>query len=328
MQDNLWGIILAGGDGSRLRQFLHSQYGYDCPKQYCTITGTRSMLRHTLDRVGCLVPTDRLFIVVNEQHLPFVHDELGEEANYVLIVHPSNRDTAPAIIHPLLKISSLDPEATIAIYPSDHFILNENRFIKCLSLTASFIEDHQECIVLLGVYPDHPETSFGWIEFSNEIGRYNGEIFLQVERFVEKPDFSKARSLFFSGCLWNTFILLGKVNKLLTMFKIFTPELYSLFAGNDRLLDPRFERDEIKNIFKNIDPTNFSRAILEQSLINLAVLPLRGVYWNDWGDESRIKRDLADKLRLQVGSKFHSRPLKQTGMFGSRTPSQQAKTNF
>ncbi|MBA4312385.1 MAG: hypothetical protein C0417_07120 [Chlorobiaceae bacterium] len=298
MQENLWGIVLAGGNGSRLWQYIYSKYGYDCPKQFCVLTGTRSMLRHTIDRIGRLVPSNRLHIVVNEQHLQFMNKELSEQSEYVIIVHPYNRDTAPAIIHPLLKISSVDLEASVAIYPSDHFILNENKFTESLSHAAKFVDDYPECIVLVGVYPDRPETSYGWIKFSNEIGRSNGEYFFQVEQFVEKPDTSKARVLFRSGCLWNTFIMVGKVNRFLTMFKIFAPELYSLFTQSDKLLDARYENEELRKIFKKIESINFSRAILQKSHANLAVLPLRGVYWNDWGDENRVKKDLSEKLKI------------------------------
>jgi hypothetical protein len=56
----VWGIILAGGEGKRLQSFIHSQYDTNAPKQYCTFTGARSMLRHTIDRAEMLVQPESL----------------------------------------------------------------------------------------------------------------------------------------------------------------------------------------------------------------------------------------------------------------------------
>jgi len=50
------GIVLAGGEGNRLKHFIYQLRGSPVPKQYINFIGTRSMLEHTLDRAERLIP--------------------------------------------------------------------------------------------------------------------------------------------------------------------------------------------------------------------------------------------------------------------------------
>src|SRR3989338_1045048 len=117
----LWGVILAGGEGRRLRPFLRDVHGTDRPKQFCAIIGTRSMLRHTVDRARWLIPEERTITVVTAGYRPFVAGDLVAEPPRILLEQPCNRDTAPGILLPLLVILQRDPEARVVLFPSDHF---------------------------------------------------------------------------------------------------------------------------------------------------------------------------------------------------------------
>jgi len=61
-QENLWSIVLAGGDGGRTKEFIRHWLGYEKPKQYCTFVGSRSMFQHTLDRAARLTPWERVVV--------------------------------------------------------------------------------------------------------------------------------------------------------------------------------------------------------------------------------------------------------------------------
>ena len=127
--ENLWAIILAGGDGIRLREYLKTNRNIDRPKQFANIVGTHSMLRHTIERVKRIVPLQRMRIVVNSQHLKYVHTEIPEPERKSLVVLPCNRETAVSILLPVVQILAQDPSACITVFPSDHFILEEERFM-------------------------------------------------------------------------------------------------------------------------------------------------------------------------------------------------------
>ena len=92
-----WGIVLAGGDGTRLNLFIEKLLGYKKPKQYCTFIGTRSMIKHTLDRAQFLIPKDQLFTIVNEDHSIYVEKEIGDMPKETIIVQPYNRETGAGI---------------------------------------------------------------------------------------------------------------------------------------------------------------------------------------------------------------------------------------
>jgi mannose-1-phosphate guanylyltransferase len=100
----VWGIILAGGEGKRLQPFIRSEYGSVAPKHYCVFTGTRSMLRHTIDRAEMLIPPERLLTIVNKDHLGYVHEQLADRPLGTIIIQPFKRETGPAILYPLLEV--------------------------------------------------------------------------------------------------------------------------------------------------------------------------------------------------------------------------------
>ncbi len=99
---SIWGIILAGGEGKRLKSYIHTIYPDDRPKQYATLVGSRSMLRLTVDRVKKLIPAEHILTIVNKNHLHFAEKELSAQPRDTIIVQPFCRETASGILLPLL----------------------------------------------------------------------------------------------------------------------------------------------------------------------------------------------------------------------------------
>jgi mannose-1-phosphate guanylyltransferase len=126
---HLWGIILAGGEGKRLQPFIQACLGCDRPKQYCAFIDNCSMLRRTIRRAERIISPERLLTVVINPHLPYVKQQLCDRPSETIIVQPCNRETAPGILLPLLHVYQRDPQAIVAILPSDHFILEEEPLI-------------------------------------------------------------------------------------------------------------------------------------------------------------------------------------------------------
>jgi mannose-1-phosphate guanylyltransferase len=208
--DHLWGIVLAGGEGKRLQEFIRKRYGVDRPKQYSAIIGKRSMLRHTLDRVEKLIPPKQLQIVVARKHRKYLPEELKEREMKAVLVAPENRESAASVYLALSHIYFRDPDAVVAIFPSDHFIGEEERFLYYVERAISFILKHPDYVVLLGIKPTNANPEYGWIEPSKNFLLHERNRFYKVINFREKPNLEEAQKLFDKGCLWNSLVLASK----------------------------------------------------------------------------------------------------------------------
>lgn len=290
--DRLWGIILAGGEGQRLRPFIKSHLGSERPKQYCALLGTRSMLRHTIARAERLIPHHRLLTVVTRHHLDYAQEELHDRHPEAVIVQPANRDTGPGILLPLLHVYRRDPEAVVALLPSDHFIAEEDRFMASVEAAACFAAAYPIRPILLGVELDRPETQYGWIEAGEVIGQREEREQHLVKRFWEKPDMYTAHDLYLNGCLWNTMVLVGQVGAILSLFVTLTPKLFVALYRLCSSPDLSRHAEALEEVYSSLPPVNFSQAILAPCSQRLGVLRVKGVYWNDWGNVEQVRRDI------------------------------------
>ena len=292
-----WGIVLAGGDGNRLKNLVKKQYGYNRPKQYCTFIGTRSLIKHTLCRVLTFIPHEHLFTVITKHHYQYAIEEIGDLLLNTTITQPCARETSAGILLPMLKINQIDPEAIVTIFPSDHFIKEENYFMEYVQEANLFVANNPDKIIMLGIQPDRTESGYGWIEPGSTVF-YNGQkIFKYVKRFWEKPNPDNAEILLHKGCLWNTFVLVGRSSIFLKYMQDCIPEVFNAFEPIRLTIGTSKEKAVIEYMFKFVPAINFSKSVLEMIPQHLLVLEVSDIYWSDWGDENRIRNDL-DKLNL------------------------------
>jgi len=289
---NLWGIVLAGGEGTRLQNLVRRIYGYDRPKQYCTFVGTRSLLRHTIDRAAMLIPHKRILAVVNRSHSEYVLEELGVNPSIEIMEQPAPRETGAGILLPMLKVNNNDPNSTIALFPSDHFILDEQRFMDYVKKAAEFVNNNPDAIVMLGVHSGSVESGYGWIEPDQKINSQSGMNVFSVKRFWEKPSSNVTRYLVNKGCMINTFVLIGKSSAFLYYMAKNMPELYSAFGPIKSRLGTPLEKIMITRTYKYLPMLNFSRSVLENICRHLVVMEMNDVYWSDWGEEYRLNHDV------------------------------------
>lgn len=293
---NRCGIILAGGEGRRLIPFIFRLRGDALPKQYVNFIGSRSMLEHTLLRAGRLIPPERLFVVVNQHHLAHaeVRRQLSGRPNGTVVVQPENKETGPGLLLPLLHVHRRYPDSTVTIFPSDHFIVGEKRFMAHVDLACRVVERYPSSLVMLGIEPGEPETDYGYILPSKEIhGRPQWGV-RKVVRFIEKPESRIARELILSDGLWNSMVIAFKVKTMLDLIERATPLLFSSFHRIREVVGTCKEGDVVKACYARMEAINFSRGVLEAIPPDcpspLLVLPVRGVFWSDWGSEERISR--------------------------------------
>ena len=284
-QRNLWGIVLAAGEGSRVRDFLKHLCGGKGIKQYCAVIGHRSLLEHTLARVERVIPRERMLIVVSSDHREEVGAQLSSWPDGNVILQPQNRDTTAGILLPLAHISRREPFATVAIFPSDHFILEETRFMAFVQEAIAEVQNFPQNPILLGMTPTCLEEGYGWIE-PNE--REPGRSTYAVREFWEKPTLGEACALLRRGALWNTFICTARANLLWDMVRLVAPALYSDFRAIRHALYSSRANTEIENRYHRMQSVNFSTDVCEPLARSLRVLPVPDVGWSDWGSVKRI----------------------------------------
>src|SRR5262249_29391347 len=122
---SMWAIVLAGGEGVRLRPLVSRIYRDGRPKQYAALLDSRTLLDHTLDRVGLLVPSERTVIVTMQDHDRYLAGEFDGPSHPHVLRQPEDRGTAAGVLLPAHWIYARDPHALVAVFPSDHFMAEE-----------------------------------------------------------------------------------------------------------------------------------------------------------------------------------------------------------
>lgn len=305
------GIILAAGEGRRLRPFIRRLRGDALPKQYVNLIGTRSMLEHTFHRTEKLIPPERLFTVVSRNHLsyPEISRQLSSRPLDTVVVQPVNKETGPGILLPLMHAYKRYPQSVVAVFPSDHFIVEEELFMAHVDLAFSAVEQNPSCLVLLGVHSGEPEPEYGYIVPGREV--YPG--LCEVLRFIEKPEPHAALKLIQKGGLWNTMVMIFKVRTLVDLVCRAAPQIYCLFRQILEAIGTSGETEAVNQSYRHMETMNFSKGLLEnlsaEDSTRLMVLPVRGVHWSDWGSEHRIMTVLQNTGHLgRLHGILESRP--------------------
>ena len=302
------GIILAAGEGQRLKPLIRHLRGDGLPKQYVNFIGRGSMLEHTIRRAERMIAPERLFTVVNENHFqyPEVWRQLSGRPKGTVILQPENKETGPGLFLPLMHLYKRYPEAVAVVFPSDHFILEEDLFMGHVELACREVEQDPFRVVLLGVEPDGPEPAYGYILPEPFEDPQQTSVVRKVTKFIEKPEFPLARELAREDGLWNTLVMAFKVRTFLDLLQRIVPDMHRAFQRIRLVIDSATERNVVRETYKTIMPLNFSNGLLQvisaRYPSRLWVLPVRGVYWSDWGSERRIvsvlqRTGLAERLR-------------------------------
>lgn len=287
-----WGLILAGGDGKRLLPLTRTIAGDDRPKQFCAVTGDETLLQQTQRRVSRLVPASRTLLVLTRKHEPFYTDEVAGTPSSRLLIQPSNRGTAPAILYSLLRLREMDPKGVVASFPSDHHFSDDEAFVGHIDSAYAAAASEREMVVVLGVPPEAPEVDYGWIEPGTPLTM---DSVCRVSRFWEKPSGSVASSLMERGCLWNSFVMVGCIHAFLDLIRRTLPGLVELFESIRSSLFTAAERKALRDLYSQIGTTSFSHDVLAAQPNALAVLRATGLGWSDLGEPGRVRSVLERK---------------------------------
>jgi mannose-1-phosphate guanylyltransferase len=178
------------------------------------------------------------------------------------------------------------------IYPSDHFVFPEDRFAETVRRATRAIDVLQDRILLLGVRPTHLELDYGWMNVGSILGRQGNSCLRQVESFMEKPGPLEALQAMSNGGLWNTLVMVAKVETLWKLGWECLPVVMERFERLAATIGTVHEKPTLQQLYQKMPHWNFSSDLLQHIPERLGVIELEEVLWSDWGRPERIKETL------------------------------------
>jgi len=291
-RNDTWGVILAGGNGTRLSTLTTDDDGVVIPKQFCSLGGSKSLLQEAIERTTNHVAHDRVIVVVAEEHRKWWEPQLAGLNDENVVVQPCDRGTACGVLLPLMHINRQNPEATVVVTPSDQHFDDERIFHLSLMEALSYVTERPRLLVLLGMEPDSPVTDYGWITTVDG----SGEAVRLVTSFIEKPDQRAAKNLLQHGALWSTFIFVSSVKALLSRFRFAVPWLVDRF---ERALEYGFRETPnqlLPELYERLPAADFSRSVLQKCDDTVHVLAVPPCGWTDLGTPERVAACVGKKV--------------------------------
>ncbi|MBW3599140.1 MAG: mannose-1-phosphate guanylyltransferase [Planctomycetes bacterium] len=248
----LYAVIMAGGSGTRFWPESRAER----PKQLLRLAGSETMIRATVNRAGELAPASRIRIITSRALAEPIREELPELPPAAVIAEPCRRDTAPCIGLAAQLLLQEDPDAVMAVMPSDHIIQATEKFQAALKYAAALIEKQPRRLVTFGIRPTYPAETFGYIERGEPLsGAADDPPTFRVQMFREKPNAAAAREYLESGrFLWNSGIFVWRADTIDAALAKLEPAMHAHLAaigraaGDDETLQREFEAIRGKSI--------------------------------------------------------------------------------
>jgi mannose-1-phosphate guanylyltransferase len=282
----LHAIVMAGGSGTRFWPASRAAL----PKQLLPLAGERTLLEDTVTRLEGLVPPERLLVVTSARLLDAARRQLPQVPDAGLVGEPCKRDTAPCIGLAALLVARHDPDATMAVMPSDHVIAPAAKFQDAIRQAAALVDEAPGRLVTFGIRPTYPAESFGYIQQGAALAVAPGAAPAHaVARFREKPPAQVAAEYLAAGnYLWNAGIFVWKAATILAALRERQPEclahlerIAAAWDGPDR--EAVFARE-----FAAIKGISIDYAVLEQAT---DVVVIEAPFtWDDLGGWSAVAR--------------------------------------
>jgi mannose-1-phosphate guanylyltransferase len=276
-------VVMAGGKGERFWPKSRTHL----PKQFLNISGSKSMIQQSIDRLELITQIEKIFVVTNELYAELIHAQIPHLPPENIIIEPVGRNTAPCIGLASLIIEERYPDSTMVVIPSDHIIGNEQGFAKIIRTAVEAAGDKH--LVTLGIKPTYPETGYGYIH-SNGVDTTVDDLEIhRVERFVEKPDYDTAVKYVESGdYYWNSGMFIWKLSTIRQAFKDLMPEVHDILETMKKAFETEDRQQVIKEEFFKMPDQSIDYGIMEKS-DNILMIPCM-FGWDDVGSWTALDR--------------------------------------
>jgi mannose-1-phosphate guanylyltransferase len=301
-------VILAGGSGTRFWPRSRRAHA----KQVLALDGERSMIQQTVERLKPIAALDKTWIITNEYLAHEIADQLPGLPAAHIVQEPVARNTAPACGLAAFLIERENPDAVLGVFPSDHVIADEPRFLKALQKGIAAAAAGEN-IVVLGIEPFRAETGYGYIETGDLT---KDDQALHVRRFIEKPNQNRADEFVAAGnYYWNSGMFLWSARTLANAVREHLPETAPLLETIAAAWGtPQFD-EVFRNVYPKCENISVDYAVLEprsakgEHLSNLFCIPAE-FNWNDLGSwaslyeyqvETRLRGDAEGNVADSTG---------------------------
>lgn len=284
MNENNYLVILAGGAGSRFWPISSEEL----PKQFLDILGCgRTLIQLTLERFNGLIPKENVWVVTAEKYRKIVMEQLPEIPSGNILCEPCRRNTAPCICYVSWKIKKLNTKANIVVSPSDHLVVDIQAFQSAIDDSLSFAAE-TDAVVTLGLKPTRPETGYGYIKADLTYSSSRKHNIFRVDEFKEKPTLEVAKEYIQSpNYLWNSGIFIWNVNTIINAFRVYEPEVSSIFEGLMPYYGTDKEQNKIDESYPQCKNISVDYAILEKAE-EIFVFPA-SFSWSDLGTWNSLR---------------------------------------
>ncbi|WP_443703571.1 mannose-1-phosphate guanylyltransferase [Prevotellamassilia timonensis] len=284
MNENNYLVILAGGAGSRFWPISSEEL----PKQFLDILGCgRTLIQLTLERFNGLIPKENVWVVTAEKYREIVMEQLPEIPSGNILCEPCRRNTAPCICYVSWKIKKLNTKANIVVSPSDHLVVDIQAFQSAIDDSLSFAAE-TDAVVTLGLKPTRPETGYGYIKADLTYSSSRKHNIFRVDEFKEKPTLEIAKEYIQSpNYLWNSGIFIWNVNTIINAFRVYEPEVSSIFEGLMPYYGTDEEQNKIDESYPQCKNISVDYAILEKAE-EIFVFPA-SFSWSDLGTWNSLR---------------------------------------
>src|SRR6266550_1014217 len=229
---SLWALVLAGGDGTRLQGLTH-------------------------------IIVERTLAIINRDHLVIARPQLRSLDARNVLVQPRNLDTGPGVLLSMLELARRNPDATVAMFPSDHYVRDSGAFHRSIGRMCRVVTGLPQKIALLGACPEHADSGYGYITRGRPLAS-RADTFA-VLAFHEKPAARVAADMVRRGALWNTLVMVARVRRVLELLRALRP------ADVARLEETPPDLAALATVYDRLPPWNFSREFLSRIPEHLVV---------------------------------------------------------
>jgi mannose-1-phosphate guanylyltransferase len=275
-------VIMAGGSGTRFWPLSRQKR----PKQFLPITGSKTMLEETVDRLEPFVPLSRITTVADAEQTETIRRLIPRLPAENCLIEPQAKNTAPSLILATASLFNQDPKAAVIVLPSDHLIGDVPVYLKQLEAGAD-AACASDSLITFGIRPSFPATGYGYIHFAKKkSSTFGGFSFFDVLEFKEKPALKQAQEFLAAGNYWwNSGMFIWRAETFAAKLKKHAPEFWPFWERTAAALRAG-NRREVEAVFKEAPSLSIDFALMEKAQ-GVVVCPA-DFRWSDVGAWSSL----------------------------------------